>query len=79
MKKEMKFEEAMLSLEDIVRRLEAGSLSLEDSIKAYEEAVGLISICNKKLSDAEQKVRILTENIDGTVSDLPFLNGSDEN
>lgn len=72
MKKDIKFEDAMLLLEDIVKKLEAGSLSLDESIKSYEEAVKLIGICNEKLSDAEQKVRILTENLDGTVTDMPF-------
>ena len=72
MKENIKFEEAMLSLEDIVRRLESGSLSLDESLEAFEKAVALVKICNDKLSFAEQRVRILTEGSDGTVSDAPF-------
>ena len=72
MKENMKFEDAMLELESIVRRLEAGSLSLDDSLSAFEDAVGLVKLCNAKLQSAEQKVRILTEGADGTVSDKPF-------
>ena len=70
--KNIKFEEAMAELELIVRQLESGELSLDESIKAYERAVALAGICNKKLESAEAKVRILTENKNGEVSDAPF-------
>ena len=70
--KNIKFEEAMTELELIVRQLESGELTLDDSIKAYERAVALAGICNKKLESAEAKVRILTENKNGEVSDAPF-------
>ena len=72
MKKNMKFEDAMLLLEDIVKMLENGSLSLDESLEKFEEAVALVKFCNEKLESAEQKVRILTEAMDGTVSDAPF-------
>ena len=72
MKENINFEDAMLELEAIVRRLEAGSLSLDESLAAFENAVGLVKLCNEKLSAAEQKVRILTEGADGAVSDKPF-------
>ena len=79
MKKNMKFEEAMLLLEDIVRKLESGSLSLDESLSAFEEAVGLVKLCNEKLEDAEQKVRILTASAGGEITDLPFAVNDDEN
>ena len=79
MKKDMKFEEALLALEDITRKLEGGSLSLDDSIKEYEEAVRLIALCNEKIQNAEQKVRILTENLSGEISDAPFNSEENEN
>ena len=72
LKKTMKFEEAMLSLEDIVRKLEGGGLSLDESLSAFEEAVKLVKFCTEKLDEAEQKVRILTESADGSITDLPF-------
>ena len=72
MKEKMKFEEAMALLEGIVKKLEAGTLSLDDSLSTFEEAVGLVKLCNEKLQTAEQKVRLLTENIDGIVTDSPF-------
>ena len=79
MKKNMKFEEALELLEDIVRKLENGTLSLDESLKRFEEAVELVKFCNAKLESAEQKVRILTEGADGVVSDAPFDLSDDEN
>ena len=70
---ELKFEQAVEELENIVLKLESGALSLDDSILEFEKAVGLIRICEEKLSAAKQKVRILTEDKDGAVSDMPFL------
>ena len=72
MSKEIKFEEALLKLEECVDRLEDGSISLDESIAAYEEAVKLVRICNERLELAESRVRILTEAKDGSVTDLPF-------
>ena len=72
MKKNLTFEEAMLSLEDIVKKLENGGLSLDDSLKAFEEAVKLVKFCNEKIELAEQKVKILVENSDGSITDAPF-------
>ena len=73
MKEKMKFEEAMLALEDIVRKLDSGNLSLDESLKAFEEAIALVKLCNSKLENAEQQVKILTEGADGVVSDAPFF------
>lgn len=72
MKKTQSFEEAMLSLEDIVKKLEGGGLSLDESLASFEEAIKLVRFCNEKLEAAEQKVRILVEGADGLVSDAPF-------
>ena len=72
MSKNMKFEEAMLKLEESVRLLEGGTLSLDESIEKYEEALKYVRICNDTLEKAEQKVRILTESADGSISDRPF-------
>ena len=77
MKKTLTFEEAMLSLEDIVKKLEGGGLSLDESLSSFEDAVKLVRFCNEKLETAEQKVKILVEGADGTVSDTPFENGNE--
>ena len=70
--KDINFEEAIKKLESEVKRLESGNMSLDESIDAFESAIKLVKICNDKLENAERKVRILTENADGTVSDMPF-------
>ncbi len=72
MKKNIKFEEALLSLEDIVKKLEDGNMPLDKSLESFEEAIELIRFCNQKLENAEQKVKILVEGADGAVSDVPF-------
>jgi len=78
MKKNMKFEDAILALEDIVKKLEAGNFTLDESIGAFEEAVHLVKICNERLEAAEQKVRMLTEGEDGIITDVPFAKEDDE-
>lgn len=70
--KNMNFEEAIKKLESEVKRLESGNMSLDESIDAFEEAIKLVKLCNEKLENAERRVRILTENSDGTISDMPF-------
>ena len=77
MSKTIKFEEAIAKLEDAVRLLEGGTLSLDESIEKYEEALKYVKICNEILEKAEQKVKILTESPDGSISDRPFV--QDEN
>ena len=53
------FEEQIKKLEHLVAQLETGNLSLEDSIKAYEEGVKIAQNCQMTLKNAEQKVKIL--------------------
>ncbi len=72
MENKMKFEEAIALLEQIVTRLESGTLGLDEAIAEYERAVGLIRICNERIEAATQRVRLLTESADGSVSDVPF-------
>ena len=74
----MSFEEAIKELEDAVALLEGGGLTLEQSITAYERAVALCGICNKRLSSAEGRVRILTEGQDGCVYDSDFVADSEQ-
>lgn len=55
------FEKALHELETLVEELEVGDLALEESLKRFERGVVLTRICQKALTSAEQKVRILTE------------------
>ena len=76
--KEMTFEVAIARLEEIVRALESGSAPLDKSLALFEEGVALVKLCNSRLDNAEQKVKILTEAVDGTVTDMPFTAESDD-
>ena len=68
---EMSFEIALKRLEEIVKALESGSSSLDDSIKLFEEGVNLSGYCNKLLKEAEQKVVMLTKSGDEVIEE-PF-------
>jgi exodeoxyribonuclease VII small subunit len=59
------FETAMAELEELVAQIETGDLSLEDSLKQFEKGIKLSRICQKALNDAEQRVKILTESLNG--------------
>ena len=59
MPKKSSFESALKRLEQIVQRLEAGELSLDESLKLFEEGIELSRHCTKKLSQAEAKVEKL--------------------
>jgi exodeoxyribonuclease VII small subunit len=56
----LSFEKALAALEDIVARLEAGKVDLEESIKIYERGEALRAHCEKKLKDAEAKIEKIT-------------------
>ena len=53
------FESALSELEELVRRMEEGELSLEGSLAAYRRGAGLVAFCRKSLADVQQQVRIL--------------------
>lgn len=71
-KENITFEEAVVRLEEIVRAMEDGKLTLDDSLSAFEEGIALVRFCNGKLDAAEQRVRILMTGADGSVAPVPF-------
>ena len=62
------FEDAYARLETILEELNSGEVSLEKSLKLYEEADRLIAHCSQKLSNAEQKIQTLIKNREGQVA-----------
>lgn len=60
MRKDLHFEQSITELEEIVRQLEKGELSLEDSLKQFEKGISLARHCQNVLQKAEQKIEILT-------------------
>jgi len=67
-----KFEEAMERLEKIVESLDKGELSLDESLKIFEEGMTLVNFCSKKLEEAEQKVTILIKEAGGKYTQQAF-------
>ena len=59
--KTLTYEEAMTRLETIVKSLEQDTLSLEDSLKLFEEGTKLAGFCNKTLDEAELKISNLND------------------
>jgi exodeoxyribonuclease VII small subunit len=57
------FESAMAELEQIVADMEAGKLSLEDSLAAYKRGTELLSFCRGRLEDAQQQVSVLENGV----------------
>jgi exodeoxyribonuclease VII small subunit len=56
----LSFEKALAALEDIVARLEAGKVDLEESIKIYERGEALRKHCEAKLKEAEARIEKIT-------------------
>jgi exodeoxyribonuclease VII small subunit len=56
-----KFEEQLTALEMVVEKLERGELSLEDSVRLFEEGVKLSSACKAELDAAEGRIQVLVE------------------
>lgn len=67
-KKSVDFEKQLEQLESLVTALESGDLSLEDSMKSFEQGIKLARECQQALKDAEQRVEILTRQGDELVS-----------
>ena len=66
------FEESLKRLEAVVDQLEKGELSLEESLKLFEEGMNLTASCKKELDDAEGKVQMLIKQRDGSLKPESF-------
>jgi exodeoxyribonuclease VII small subunit len=70
--KDIKFEDALQRLEQIVDQLEGGDLALDDSLKVFEEGVALARRCAKYLEEAEKRIELLTKDDTGLLKAEPF-------
>jgi exodeoxyribonuclease VII small subunit len=83
---EPNFETALKRLEEIVQALEKGDLSLDESLRLYEEGIKLSRLCHAKLEDAEGKITLLLKDArgeaildgQGVPKAVPFREGTDE-
>jgi exodeoxyribonuclease VII small subunit len=71
------FEAALERLDAIVARLEEDKLPLDEMLARYEEGVALARFCGEKLEAAEQKVRLIAQKADGTVTLQNFDDGEE--
>ncbi len=69
---EPEFEKSLGRLEEIVKKLENGNLSLEEAMKLFEEGVQLSRSCQKQLEEAEKRVEMLVKKADGSLARVPF-------
>ena len=68
---ELTYKEASQELERIIRSLESGDMELEDSLESYTRGVELLKSLRSRLSEAEQKVSILLQDVDGADTLVP--------
>lgn len=71
--KELSFEEALNRLEEVVKELEDGGLSLDKSLEVFTEGVKLVKFCNQELSQAEKKIEMVISNKEGFADTVSFI------
>lgn len=74
----MKFENALAKLEKLVEELEGEEVSLEESLKKFEEGINLVRFCTKKLEEVEKKIEILVKEKEGKTKKKPFSPDEDK-
>jgi len=62
------FEDSLARLETIVTDLEGGDLPLEEALKLFEEGIGVVKRCTRKLDEAEKRVEVLLKTADGEMT-----------
>jgi exodeoxyribonuclease VII small subunit len=70
----IRFEEAILKLEEIVQKLETGDVPLEDAITLYKKGMELSALCHGKLQNAEKQLISIIDK-DGTKSEFDPVQG----
>ena len=78
MAKKKTFEEAITRVGEIVKELEGGDITLEESLTMFEEGVALTKTCNSLLDGAQQKVTMLLKNAQGEVQETEYEKGSEK-
>jgi exodeoxyribonuclease VII small subunit len=70
---DLKFEDCLARLEQIVGALEAGNLPLEESLRVFEEGIALARHCSRYLDDAERRIEMLVKDESGVTTTTPFV------
>jgi exodeoxyribonuclease VII small subunit len=72
------FEKAFQQLEQIVQRLEAEELPLDESLRLFEEGIGLSRFCHQRLEEVEKKIELILADAKGQPRTEPFPVDEDE-
>jgi len=79
---DLTFDEALRQLEELAAKLEEGDIPLEDALQVYERAVGLFTHCRGRLDTMEQRIELLTEDLEGSLktepADVPVDDGEND-
>lgn len=67
--KEKSFEESLLQLESIVKKLESGDIPLDEAIAKYTDAMKLSKVCSEKLKTAEEAINKIVKE-DGSIEEF---------
>ncbi|MBR2479565.1 MAG: exodeoxyribonuclease VII small subunit [Clostridia bacterium] len=68
----IKFETALSELEKIIEKLESSDTPLDEALKLYEKGISLVRVCSSRLDSAEQKIKLLRQNKDGSMDETEF-------
>ena len=68
-KNSQSFEKAIAELEEIVKKLEKGELTLDESINCFQRGIELTKYCNKRLDEAERSITMLVEGVNGEIAE----------
>ena len=71
-KKKMTFEERLAQVEALIGQMESGALPLEDALQQYEEGMKALSLLEKELASAQQRLTVLRRAADGTEEEIPL-------
>ena len=71
-KKKHTFEERLTQLEALIAEMESGALPLEDALKRYEEGMQALTVLEKELLSAQQRLTVLRRAADGTEAEVPL-------
>ncbi len=71
-KTELSFEENIKELENIVKKLETGDVTLDEMLSLFEEGVKRTKECTNQLKNAEQKITVLMKDQSGKINEVPF-------
>jgi exodeoxyribonuclease VII small subunit len=71
-------EDALARLDEIITRMEEGSLPLEDLLRDYEEGAKLVQVCQERLKAAEKRILVVTKSLDGSLGVADFDPGAED-